>query len=152
MSTKNADDVRDGERWVAGTEEMERRGSLASMVEGHLSRNECETGFSFFGDADRLRLFSYSPTIVRSVLRHEYARVRWVFATEGGDAGRRVRDLSDISLGTEGPDIEGVSAELPLGALSIKGSPRTTDVPSDIVTTPDAAREVAAAFGGGDGE
>ena len=152
MSTQNADDVRDGERWVADADQMERRRSLAERVSRHLSRNECETGLSFFGDDDRLRLFSYSPTIVRSVLRHERARIRWVFATEGGDTGRRVRNLSEISLGREGPDIEGVSAELPLGALSIKGSPRTTDVPSDIVSTPADAREVAAAFRGGDGE
>ena len=150
MSTQNADDVRGAERWVADTDQMERRRSLAEHVSRHLSRNECETGLSFFGDDDRLRLFSYSPTVVRSVLRHEYARVRWVFATDGGDAGRRVRNLSEISLADDGPDIEGLSAELPLGALSIKGSPRKFDKASDIVNTPTSAREAAVAFGGDD--
>lgn len=148
MSSESTDAVRDADRWVADPDDMERRRSLANMVERHLSRNECETGLSFFGDADRARVFSYSPGVVRRVLRHEYARIRWVFATEGGDAGRQVRNLSEISLGTDGPDIEGVSAELPLGALLIKGSPRTTDAPSDIVSTPADARDVAAAFGG----
>jgi hypothetical protein len=71
-----------------------------------------------------------------------------VFATEGGDAGRQVQDLSTISLSEEGVDIEGVSAEVPLGVLSVKGSPRRRDAPSGIVNTPDEARDVAAAFGG----
>jgi len=152
MNPESADAVRDADRWAADPDDMDRRRSLAERVARNLSRNECETGLSFFGDDDRARVFSYSPTIVRSLLRHEYARIRWVFATEGGEAGRQVRDLSTISLSEEGVDIEGVSAEVPLGALSIKGSPRNRDAPSGIVTTPDDARGVAEAFGGGDAE
>lgn len=148
MSAENTEAGGDAGRWVADPEEMDRRRSLASMVSRNLSRNECETGLSFFGDADRFRLFSYSPTVVRSVLQHEHARIRWVFVTEGGDGGRQVTDLSDISLAEEGVDIEGVSAELPLGALTVKGSPRGRDAPSGIVNTPDDARDVAEAFAG----
>ena len=151
MNPESADAVRDADRWVADPDDMERRRSLAERVARNLSRNECETGLSFFGDDDRARVFSYSPTIVRSLLRHEYARIRWVFATEGGEAGRQVRDLSTISLAEEGPDIEGVSADLPLGALSLKGSPRRFDKHSGIANTPDDARAVADAFAG-DGE
>jgi len=148
MSPPNSEAVRDADRWVADPDDMDRRRTLASMVSRNLSRTECETGVSFFGDDDRARLLSYSPTIVRSVLRHEYARIRWVFATEGGEAGRQVRDLSAISLSEEGVDIEGVSAEVPLGTLSVKGSPRRRDAPSGIVNTPDEARGVADAFRG----
>jgi len=145
MNPESADAVRDADRWVADPDDMERRRSLAERVARNLSRNECETGLSFFGDDDRARVFSYSPTIVRSL------RIRWVFATEGGEAGRQVRDLSTISLAEEGPDIEGVSADLPLGALSLKGSPRRFDKHSGIANTPDDARAVADAFAG-DGE
>ena len=148
MSPENSEAVRDADRWVADPADMDRRRTLASMVSRNLSRTECETGVSFFGDADRFRLFSYSPTIVRSILEHEHARIRWVFATEDGDAGRRVENLSDIPLSEEGVDIEGVSAELPLGTLSVKGSPRRRDAPSGIVNTPDEARGVADAFRG----
>lgn len=133
-------------RWVADPEEMERREALAERVGTDLSRDEQESGLSYFSDDDRFRAFSYSPPIARKLLLHEHARVEWVYTTEDGEPTGRVENLSEISLAEEGVGIEGVCVELPLGTLSIKGSPRQRDAPSGVVSTPSDARGVAAAF------
>lgn len=146
MSTSETEARGEGDRWTADREDMDRREALAERVGTDLPRREQETGLSYLSDDDRYRVFSYAPAIVRKLLQHEYARVRWVYTTEDGDPAGRVENLSDISLAEEGVGIEGVSVELPLGTLSIKGSPRQRDAPSGVVTTPSDARGVAEAF------
>lgn len=146
MSLENPGEDGERERWVADSDDMERREALAERVGSELKRDEQESGLSFFGGDDRYRVFSYSPAIVRKLLRHEHARVEWVYTAEGGEAKGREENLSEISLSEEGVEIEGVCAELPLGTLSIKGSPRQRDTPSGVVSTPSDARGVAAAF------
>jgi hypothetical protein len=146
MSADASEEGGGRERWHASPDEMERRRALAERVETGLSREEQETSVSFFGDADRYQTITYKPTMVRKLLRHDYARINWAFVWEGGEHGRRVSDLSEISLSEDDVRIEGVSVSLPLGVLSFKGSPRRRDAHSDIITTPDGAREVAATF------
>ena len=156
MSADASEEGGERERRGAPDGEMEHRRALTERVETTLSRAEQETSVSFFGDADRFRTITYKPTMVRKLLRHDYARINWAFVWEGGEQGRRVSDLSDISLSEDDVRIEGLSVSLPLGVLSVKGSPRRRDAHSDIITTPDGAREAAAAFDGdaeeGEGE
>ena len=146
MSRDNSDAHGDNDRWVADADQMERRKALAERVGTDLPRREQETGLSYTADQNRYQLFSYSAAIVRKLLRHEYARVEWVYTTEGGEPSGRVTNLSDISLSEDGVAVEGVSVELPLGTLSIKGSPRKRDAPSGVVSTPTQARGVAGVF------
>lgn len=150
MSLENPEEGGERERWVADPDDMERREALAERVGSELKRDEQESGLSFFGGDDRYRVFSYSPAIVRKLLRHEHARVEWVYTAEGGEAKGREENLSEIDLSEEGVEIEGVCVELPLGTLSIKGSPRQRNTPSGVVSTPSDARGVAAAFDGGE--
>lgn len=131
---------------------MDRRDRLAKYVESELSKREQEAGIQFFGDANSFQLISYSPPIVRIILRHEYAEIEWCYVTCPDHLNRREKDIAEISP-VEGADrIEGVCADVPLGALSIKGSPRGRDIPSGIVTTPEDIRGLDDAFesGGGD--
>jgi len=68
---------------------------------------------------------------------------------EDGERGRRVCDLSEIPPSAGRVRIEGICATLPVGALSLKGSPRTRDAASDVITTPDRAQNVAEVFADG---
>jgi hypothetical protein len=126
---------------------MRKRRVLADRVDTQLSRNEQETSFHWFGDADRFEVVSYAPPIVKRVLRHDYAKIDWCFVEGPDERGQRIDTVSDIaSTGDE--YVSGVSATLPLGVLTVKGKPRVRDVMSGVITTPADAEDVAAAFEG----
>lgn len=131
----------------AAPERMQTRDRLAGRVDTELTRNEQETGISFFGDSDQLQITTYSPTMTRSILRHSYAKIEWVFHVVPGERNERVYDLSLIGDAEGRGHIEGVCATLPLGALSIKGKPRNRNRPSRIVTTPEEIESLNEVFG-----
>lgn len=144
-----ADDSSD--RWRANPDDMRIRRSLAKRVGGSLSRNEQETSIHFFGDSDRFKITTYRRSVVKRILKHEFAAVDWVYEEPEKTHGGRVDFPPEMN-----PDalveIEGICASLPVGALSIKGVPRTRDVQSQIVSTPEEARSAAEAFAGGEDE
>lgn len=115
---------------------MAARNELANNVESNLSKNEQETGISFFGDSHRLTLTTYHPTLTRKTLQHPDAHIEWVYVFHEDKPNQRVQDLSRLSDGTTGDGIEGVKATLPIGALKMKGSPRNTDRISKVMNTP----------------
>lgn len=138
--------------WVAEDGVMSTRRALADRVGTSLGLDERETGLSFIGRGDRYQFFSYHPAIVRALLQHEYARVEWLYVAEGGKPAGRVSDPSEVAVHEEGVAVEGISVSLPLGTLTVKGSPRQRDAPSGVVSTPTDARSVAAEFGRGEAE
>jgi hypothetical protein len=151
MSTQDYEADESSERWRANPDDMRIRRSLAKRVGGSLSRNEQETSIHFFGDSDRFEITTYRPSVVKRILKHEFAAVDWVYEDPEKTHGGRVDFPPEVS-----PDdlveIEGVSASLPIGTLSIKGVPRGRDVQSQIVSTPEEARSAAEAFRGGEDE
>lgn len=151
MSAQDYEEGESGERWRANPDDMRIRRSLATRVGGTLSRNEQETSISFFGDSDRFQIITYRQSIVRRVLKHEHAAVDWVYEHPDESQGGRVSFPLEINP-SDLEKIEGISASLPIGSLSIKGSPRNKDAQSGIVSTPADARAVADAFAGGEGE
>jgi len=60
--------------------EMEKRRQMEERVRPHSTYEsfEKETGINFMGDELAFTLSSYKPTIVRSVLKHEYAVIQWI--------------------------------------------------------------------------
>lgn len=157
------------ERFQADEEEMDLRRQLADRVgpalardvdesglgenkltadgaKVPLSRNEQESGMQWFGDADRARFFTYSPTMVRSLLRHEYAKIEWVYTTAPDGRNERVQDLSELAAPEDRRAIGGIQVTLPLGALAVKGSPRKHDRHSEIVTTPEEIEGLSEVF------
>lgn len=132
--------------------EMGRRRALADAVGTDLSRDERETGVEFFESDGRFTIYSYSPTIVRSILRHGEASINWVYVDPPHGRKRREESLGEIPNDEATLKIEGLSASLPLSTLSIKGSPRSYNKPSGIVSTPDQAERVADAFADGGSE
>lgn len=147
MSAEYAESPDAGERWTESPDNMQIRRDLAKRVASDLSRNEQETTLSFFGDSDRARLVSYRPSIVRPLLRHEYAPLEWVYERPSESAGGRVAFPMSPSRAESLGDIEAVSVLAPLGTLSVKGVPRKRDTHAGIVATPEVARS---AFGGDD--
>jgi len=124
--------------------DMETRRALAQRVETDLGRDEQETGLNFFAADDRYTITTHVPTIVRSLLKHGEADIDWIYSTSSASVSGVVRDLSTVRA--DDVRVEGLQATLPLGTLGIKGSPRTTDRPSDIVNTPAEAESAAEVF------
>lgn len=117
--------------------DMVRRRQRAERVNaGDLTRSEQETAIDFFGDADDAQVTTYAPTLACDLLRHDYARIEWVYAEGVRERLARVVDPSEIR-DAEGPvRIGGVCALLPIGALTVKGAPRKRDRLLGIITTP----------------
>lgn len=151
MSHPKHEEDDSSERWKANPDDMQLRRSLATRVGGTLTRNEQETSISFFGDSDRFQIITYRRSVIRRLLKHEYAAVDWVYEHPEKPHGGRVAfplEMNPSAL----VKIERISASLPIGTLSIKGVPRTVDIQSKIVSTPEDARAVADAFRGGEGK
>lgn len=134
------------ERYRASNDDLRTRRQLADRVGSELSRNEQETGMQFFGDADRFQITTYRPTMVRSVLRHAYAEIEWVYLRVPEGQNKRVHDTTEALRSEARAEVEGVRATLPLGALTIKGKPRTKDQHSGIITTPEELEGLSEAF------
>lgn len=126
------------------TVDMDTRRRLADRVDQKLKREECETGIDWFQSNERATVTSYSPSIVRQLLRHREARLCWVYATGGNGATGRVQNPSKL-LGSDA-SVEGVQVTVPVGTLGIKGSVRSTNKDSDVVHTPEDADEAREAF------
>lgn len=139
------------ERWEADDEQMRVRSILADHVLGHLTRGEQEYGFAGFGDRDRVRFTGYVPTMVKSVLRHRFADVEWVYVFKEDEANEKVEDLSGLVEENPVPDVEGVQATLPVGAITVKGTIRTNDQLSGVINTPAEVESVREAFNGREG-
>jgi hypothetical protein len=126
------------------TVDMDTRRRLADRVDQQLKRDECETGIDWFQTDERATVTSYSPSIVRQLLRHREARLCWVYATGGNGATGRVQNPSQL-LGSDA-SVEGVQVTVPVGTLGIKGSVRSTNKDSDVVHTPEDADDAREAF------
>lgn len=130
------------ERETAGPEEMDLRRELAEQVRYNLPAGESETSLSKLGKDSRLQITTYHGSWVRGLLEHDHAKIKWVWVQVDGGRGRRV-PFDDLD-GPPDRNIEGVCATLPVGAFTIKGSPRTNDQMGEVVNTPadaEAARE-----------
>lgn len=134
------------ERFQADASEMRKRQLLVDRVQAHLSRNEQETSIEFFGDSNRFLITTYKPAIVRKVLGHDYAAIRWLYVHRPDAPNLRVDSVDEYDEVPGRPGIEGVCALMPLGALSIKGSPRQSDKPSKVAHTPRDAAQVREVF------
>lgn len=126
------------------TVDMDTRRRLADRVDQQLKREECETGIDWFQTDERATVTSYSPSIVRQLLRHREARVCWIYATGGEGPTGRVQNPPQL-LGTDA-SVEGVQVTVPVGTLGIKGSVRSSNKDSTVVNTPADADEAREAF------
>lgn len=133
------------DHFTADEKAMQTRERLAKAVGTALAKEEQESGITLLGTADRYQLTTYKPTIVRSILRHDYADIEWVYVYHPDHQNERVHDLESVDVHAPG-HVEGVCATLPIASLSIKGVPRQRNGHSTIVNTPSEAKQVREAF------
>lgn len=119
--------------------DMADRRELADRVDTDLKRAEQETGIDWFNPDDRFTLTTYSVTVVRSVLKHDEARLNWVYVTDSTELSGRVDNVAAVV--DSDAMVEGIQATLPIGCLSIKGVARENDRDSKVVSTPEKGRE-----------
>lgn len=123
---------------------------LAENVEcSVLESMEKELVITATGDSDTMYVTTYKETVVRSLLEHANAILIDVILVDG-------RKLMPIGVGVTDDDfgevrggemtVGGVKCELPLGHLTIKGSPRNDDHFSTIVNTPEDVESIEGAF------
>jgi len=107
--------------------------NLADKVESDPRRksHEKETGISFLGDEEEMRVVSAKPTIVRSLLKHDYSDLNWV-EIEKEETSTTVRDIENID---ENDIIYAVSVDIPIGCLTIKSSPKSNNYQSSVINT-----------------
>ena len=145
MRPENTEATDDSEEAAPDAGEMGLRRGLAKRTDNGLSRDERETGIDFFSADDRFTVHSYEPTIVRALLRHDEATIKWLFVEPDDGRGRRESNLREVA-DREAVEISGVKATLPTAVLKIKGKPRATGRPSSIVSTPSDVESVEEEF------
>lgn len=125
--------------------EMEVRSDLVGRVEPDPALSGDEKGFTINagGTQKVARVFTDKPTMVKSLLEHDYAKLEKATG-KIADTYKTVSGMEITSLN----DIYAVWVHVPLGVLTLKGTPRGTNTHSAIMNTPSDSAAIEAAFGG----
>ena len=97
-----------------------------------LSGAEKETTITMYGDEKRFTIYSAKPTIIKSLLDHDYFEVEWLRLYDD-DVGGRVETREEAK--ERDGDIVAIEGTLPVGTLTVKSAPRTNNHQSSIVNT-----------------
>lgn len=128
------------------------REQLAEQVEGdsELTTAERETTISFVQDSELIGAFTAIPSVARSLLRHDEADVMWIGGKyEDGERFRYLEgEIADETV--DGYTVHSVKVKLPMGALKIKGTVRSVNRPSTVVSTPSDVKAARENFAEGD--
>ena len=101
----------------------------AVRVDPSLTPGERETNFRFAQDRDHVDVFTAERGIMRRLLAHPEVDVDFL-RVQGGDVGGTAVPLPEY----EGGGVVGLKGTLPVGCLTISGTPRKSDGHADIVT------------------
>lgn len=97
-----------------------------------LSASEKETTISMYGDDKRFTIYSAKPTIVKSLLKHDFFEMDWARVLNG-------ERTTDVEVMSELENIDGhivaIEGTLPIGTLTVKSKPRANNHQSSIVST-----------------
>lgn len=128
---------------------MDGREQLADSVETDpkLSTAEQEVNITFDKETRSMTATSSIPSVSRRLLRHDEADVLWLETTLGRVSDHHYGDFDPNDM-IDGEAVYAVCVQLTLGALTIKGRPRSTDTPSSVVNTPSDADALDGAFDG----
>ncbi|MFB6193717.1 MAG: hypothetical protein ABEI75_01510 [Halobaculum sp.] len=96
-----------------------------------LSGDEKETTITMYGGDKKFSVFSAKPTIVKSLLEHDYFELEWARVMRDGGS-EHVE--SRAALAETGGDIVAVRGQMPVGVLTVKSKPRANNHQSSIVT------------------
>ena len=96
-----------------------------------LTGSEKETSIAMYGDDERFRISSAKPTIVKSLLKHDFFEMSWAQLADGDDL-TEVKSRDELRE-TDG-DIVAIEGTLPVGTLTVKSKPRANNHQSSIVS------------------
>lgn len=97
-----------------------------------LSGSEKETTISMYGDDKRFTIYSAKPTIVKSLLKHDFFEMDWARVLTG-EKPTHVEERSELE--TIDGHIVAIEGRLPIGTLTVKSKPRANNHQSSIVST-----------------
>lgn len=109
-----------------------------------LSGSEKETTISMYGDDKRFTIYSAKPTIVKSLLKHDFFEMEWARVMADGNS-TEVDTIEELE--SEEGNIVSIEGTLPVGTLTVKSKPRANNHQSSIVSTEGVDPSV---FGDGD--
>lgn len=108
--------------------------TLAQKVDRdpELTGSEKETTITMYGDDKRFTIYSAKPTIVKSLLKHDYFEMEWARVLKNG-ASNNYESVAELEE-TDGK-IVAIKGTFPVGTLTIKSKPRANNHQSSIVST-----------------
>lgn len=97
-----------------------------------LKGKEKETTITMYGDGKSYTIYSAKPTIIKSLLKHDYFELDWARVMSNGTSTtfETMEELEE-SIG----DIVAIQGTLPVGTLTVKSKPRTKNHQSQIINT-----------------
>lgn len=97
-----------------------------------LTGSEKETAVTMYGDSERFTIYSAKPTIVKSLLKHDYFEMTWAQLADD-------ETLTEVErreqLRETDRDIVAIEGSLPVGTLTVKSKPRANNHQSSIIST-----------------
>jgi len=85
-----------------------------------------------YGDDKRFTIYSAKPTIVKSLLRHDFFEMEWARIL----SDKKTFDIDDQDeLESTDGSIVAIEGTLPIGTLTVKSKPRANNHQSSIVST-----------------
>lgn len=97
-----------------------------------LSGSEKETTISMYGDDKRFTIYSAKPTIVKSLLKHDFFDMGWARVLNGDET---IEVEEEEQLTSKDGSIVAIEGTLPIGTLTVKSKPRSNNHQSSIVST-----------------
>lgn len=97
-----------------------------------LKGKEKETTITMYGDDKRFTIYSAKPTIIKSLLKHDYFEMNWARLING-EKSVRITQKDELE-GADG-DIVAIEGTLPIGTLTVKSKPRVNNHQSNIIST-----------------
>jgi len=118
-----------------------QRLDLIDCVEStsHTTGEAAETATHMAGTDEQMTVTSYKNTVVRSLLEHDHADISWLVCESNDGGHKRFESVEDVWDTFDEPTVLGITVAMPVGCLSIKGTPRTNDHHSSVVSVPSDA-------------
>jgi|AKVG01.1.fsa_nt_gi hypothetical protein len=138
--------------FMASNEEMEVRQQLADEVKRarRLTPTEAETVIRFAKDEDTYLINASEKTLVKSILGHSMACMTRLTVQDENETFSSYRDPEEVLPLEDSERVVSISARMPIGTLTVKGSSRNSDSHAQIINTPSDVADIREAFDNGE--
>jgi hypothetical protein len=142
----------EGGHFMASEDEMEVRQQLADEVKRarRLTPAEAETIVRFAKDEDTYLIEASEKTLVKSILGHNMACITRLTVQDENETFSSYRDPQEVLPLEDSERVVSISARMPIGTLTVKGSSRNSDSHAQIANTPSDVADIREAFDNGE--